>query len=399
MDDASTTTNPGRYGPVGLLLGLAGTGVLAAMTLSGDQIAAQAYLFGWFCFMALTLGFFGFTLLHHVVRGKWGLPVLRIFEAGASLWTFGFMAVLFLPILVPILTGQSPLYSWAHLERVASDPILHSKQEYLNAASVTIRFVCFFLLWIGLAHGLRKSTRRQDESGVFSEEQKRTNWAAPGLVAFFLSVTFAFTDWIMSLEPHWSSTMYGVWLAIGSALAALSLTVMIVTLSKDSAPYKGVVNSTLTKDLGNLMFALTMLWGYTSISQYLIIWSGNLPEYTSYFVNRSQGGWNAIGMALVLGQFFIPFMALITPRTKAVAKTLALVAGWILVMRLVDTYQLVMPAFQASTRPNPMPHWQDFVGVIGLGGLWVYAFSQAVKGAPLLPKYDARLTEADAHAH
>lgn len=193
--------------------------------------------------------------------------------------------------------------------------------------------------------------------------------------------------------------MYGVWTVIGSALGALALTTMIVTLSKDSAPYKGIVKPALTRDLGNLMFALTMLWGYTSISQYLIIWSGNLPEYTSYFVNRSQGGWNAIGMALVLGQFFIPFMALITPRTKAVAKSLALVSGWILVMRLLDTYQLVMPAFQLSTRPNPMPHWQDFVGVIGLGGLWVYAFSQGVKGAPLMPTYDARLTEADAHAH
>lgn len=392
----------GRYGRVGLLLGLVcglASIVLSFSPSSMGRMMAQSYLFAFVFFVMLTLGFLGLTLLHHTLRGKWGLPVLRIFEAGGGAWTLGVMAVLFIPVLIPVLQGHSPLYEWSHAEAVAKDAILKHKEPYLNPWGFAARFAIFFLFWMAISHGLRKSTVRQDESGNFAEEQRRTNWAAPGLVAFFLTITFAFTDWVMSLEPHWFSTIYGLWLGVGSALAAMALTTLIVTLNKDREPYKGLVTPALSRDWGNLLLAMTMLWAYTSISQYLIIWSGNLAEFTGYFKHRSENGWGVIGLITIIGQFFIPFMALVTPRTKAVAKSLALVCGWILVMRLFDVYQVVVPAFFNFGRPNPIPMWTDIVALVGIGGLWVWAFSTQIARASLLPNYDARLKEADAHAH
>jgi hypothetical protein len=390
--------NLAKLGPLGTIVGLIGAGAAAAVAWT-DPKASQSYLFAWFFFGMMSLGFLGFLCLHHTVRGKWGLPVMRIFEAGASPQVLITMAIAFLPVVIPVLSGKSSLYEWSHADVVANDPILQHKAPYLNPVFWTIRFVLFFLIWIGISNFLAKSTAKQDETGEYSNEQRRSQIAPPGLVAFFVTATFAATDWFMSLEPHWYSTIYGVWNVVGAGLMALSVTVLIVTTNKDREPYKGLITPKLTKDLGNLLFALTMLWGYTSLSQYLIIWSGNIPEYTSYFVNRRLEGWQGVGLALILGQFFIPFFALLAPRTKAVASNLAKVAGWILVMRLLDSYYMIMPSFQASSRPTPMPQLWDFVAFIGVGGLWLMGFCLAMKSKKLIPTYDERLFEGDGHGH
>lgn len=393
----SGRANLGRYASAGLGVGLIATGVSIALFLSNDPVMAQGYLFAWTFLMMFTLGFFGLTMLHHALRGKWGLPILRILEAGASVYTLGLMAILFIPVLVGVWNGHSPLYSWTDINTVAADPVLKFKSGYLNPEFFTVRWAGFFLIWIWLAWMMRKSTLKQDATGEVREEQKRSARGAVGLVFFFLSATFAVTDWIMSLEPHWSSTMYGLWWCVQAGWAALAVVLLIVCSNRNREPYKGKVNPGLTRDLGNLGLTLTMLWGYTSISQYLIIWSGNLPEYTKYFVNRSNGNWNAAGFILIIGQFFVPFFALITPRIKAVPASLMKVAAWVLLMRLIEGYYLVMPAF--GNRVTPMPHWQDIVALAGVAGLWVWAFSAAVKGADLMPSYDPRLTEKEAHAH
>lgn len=387
--------NLGKHGMAGLAVGLICAVASIVLMMGGDKVMAQSYIFGWSLFVALTLGFFGLTLLHHTLRGKWGLPVMRIFEAGGSVYTLGLMALLFIPVVIQMYGGNSPLYPWTHPDVVKGDAVLQFKSHYLNNDFFVIRFVLFFLLWIGLAVMMRRSTIKQDANGDVKEEQKRSNFSAPGLVAFFLSITLAGTDWLMSLEPKWSSTMYGLWWAVQMGLAALSVTIIIIVTNRNREPYKGIVTPNLTRDLGNLMLTLTMLWGYTSVSQYLIIWSGNLPEYTHYFVNRSNGGWNAVGLALILGQFFIPFFALVMPRVKAVPTLLARVAGWVLVMRLIEAFVLAIPPFRA----NPVPVWQDALVLLGVGGLWLWGFSSAVRKTSLLPSYDVRLTELEAHAH
>lgn len=383
-----------RFGPAAALLG--GVGVLATLVgmFSGNAGAWQAYLFGWLVWASLSLGCLGLVLLKHCVNGKWGLPVLRFLEAGASFANFAILLVLFMPILWTVLSGKALLYPWADHEAVARDHVLHAKAWWLNSVGFTIRTFIYFGIWIGLAAYLRASTLRQDESRNDNERAKRTNFASPGLVVFMISITFAFTDWVMSLEPHWSSTIYGAWWGVGAALMALAFVTAIATLNKEREMFHGIVTNNWQRDMGNLMLAFTMLWGYTTLSQYLIIWSGNLPEFITYFVRRSENRWNAIGLAVMLGQFFIPFFSLLAPRVKAQAPLLARLCGLILVFRLVDMYYVIMPAM----RPSPMPQFWDILAVLGVGGLWVFGFSSTVGKARLLPVYDPRIKEA-AHAH
>jgi uncharacterized membrane protein YdcZ (DUF606 family) len=199
----------------------------------------------------------------------------------------------------------------------------------------------------------------------------------------------------MSADVHWFSTMYGLWLVAAMCLGALAFVTIIVCVNGNREPYAAIMSPRLTRDLGNMLFTLTMLWGYTSLSQYLIIWSGNLPTQTIYYVHRSSGWWNGVGGAALLGQFFIPFFLLLSPRVKATPILLARVAGFILVMHLVDVYQVVLPIF----RPTAMPYWTDIVAFLGIGGIWLFGFASSLTKAPLLPTYDPRLLEADAHAH
>lgn len=384
-----------RFGPAAALAGLVGTGVVIAGMFSGTKEAWHAYLFAFVVWASLSLGSLGLLLLMHTVNGKWGLPVLRLLEAAASKRSLAILALLFTPILYTVLTGQGILYKWADPNVVAADHVLQAKSWFLNAGAFTIRAAAYFLLWFFLSGFLSASTLRQDKSMDTKERDKRANWAAPGIVLFVLSITFSFTDWVMSLEPHWSSTMYGVWWVVGMALMAYAFVTIIATLNKGKAPYTGIVTSDWTRDMGNLMLAFTMLWGYTSLSQYLIIWSGNLPEFITYYVNRSKGGWNAIGMATMLGQFFFPFFCLLSPRIKAQAPLLAKLCGWILVMRLLDMYYVITPAMRGTPMPSP---W-DFIALLGIGGLWTFAFCSTVAKSPLMPSYDPRLMEASAHAH
>ncbi len=384
-----------RYQSAAGLLGGIGILVMLAGVFGNQEQAWQAYLFGWVVWTSLSLGCLGLMLLKHCVNGKWGLPVLRLMEAGASFTNLMIMFILFLPILSTVLMSKDVLYPWANPDTVAADHVLHAKAWWLNSIGFTIRAVIYFAIWMFMAAGLRASTLRQDASKNDNERALRTNWASPGLVVFMVSVTFAFTDWVMSLEPHWSSTIYGAWWAVGMCLMAFAFMTAIATLNKNQEPYRGIVTSNWMRDLGNLMLAFTMLWGYTSLSQYLIIWSGNLPEFITYFVNRSEGGWNAVGMAVMFGQFFIPFFCLLSPRVKAQAPLLAKLCGWILVFRVVDMYYVIMPAM----RSTPMPSFWDFIAILGVGGLWVFGFSKAVSKSPLMPSYDPRLMEANAHAH
>jgi len=411
----------GRYGSFALLAGIVGTAVLAVAMAGHNKTAWEAYLFGYIVWAAMSLGSFGVLLLMHTCNAKWGIPMMRLFEAASSRRNFTLLAVMFIPLLYSIATQDGMLYKWATVD-AAADHVIQLKTPYLNTVAFTIRAIAFFAVWIGLSTLLRRSTLRQDKiaegqtmeprgssvffrkiglgfiakklDGIEENSSRRASWAAPGLVAFVLTLTFAFTDWVMSLEPHWSSTMYGAWWVVGVSLMALAFGVMVASLNKEKEPFAGIVTSSWTRDLGNLLLAFTMLWGYTTLSQYLIIWSGNMTETISYYVARSNHHWNAIGMATVLGQFFVPFLCLLSPRIKAQAKLLAMLCGWILVLRLVDMYYVVMPAM----REFPMPSVFDIVAVIGVGGLWVSAFSSALRKAPLLPVYDNRL-EVEAHAH
>lgn len=390
-----------RIAPAAGLIGFIFTAIsVISMITGGTQAALGSYLFGWFFWMSLTLGFLGIGLLYYTLRASWALPLIRLCEAGGSWVSFVTMAVLFAPILV----GLPQLYKWANPTLLATDSVLMHKAPYLNVPFMLIRFVLYFVLWGGCAFGMRRSALKQDENGDGRLEGNRSSAGAFGLLVFVISITFAFTDWVMSLDPHWTSTIFGVWLVVGAGLATLSFGALNLCLNKDKEPYKSIITPNLTRDIGNMMFVFTMLWGYTSLSQFLIIWNGNMPDTAAYYRTRSEFGWNVIGMILIFGQFLLPFMWLLAPRAKRVPSLLAKIAGWIFVMHILDTYMVVVPSLPVSlgSEHGRVPGQSlllDVVSFIGVGGIWFYVFAKQVGKAALLPKYDTRLQEAAKHAH
>jgi len=416
-EQESRSLNLGRLAPAASVIGFIGLVVCMVLMFTGnDAMKTQmmgSYMFGFIFWIGITLGFFGLSLLHNCVRGNWSVSIIRILEAGGGYVSFIVMFALFLPILANL----KAMYAWADPAKVAADSLLKFKSPYLNPTFFMVRLAIYLVLWAGLAWFLRNSALRQEQSKDFKLESGRSSWAAPGIVMFFLTCTFAFTDWVMSLEPHWYSTMYGTWTIISASLGGLSLATLIFCLNADKMPFKSVWRPDLGKDLGNMLFVLTMLWGYTSLSQFLIIWNGNLPETASYYMARSSnaphlGGniepvtqnltWGLIGLIGIIGQFFIPFFALITPRTKKTAMNLAKIAGWIFVVHIADVYQYVIPALPGGrglAGPATPAVATDALAWFAIGAIWLFVFGSMAKKAPLLPTYDTRLQEAVQNAH
>lgn len=364
-----------------------------------------SYMFGLIFWVSITLGMFGMSLLHNTVRGTWTVSIIRLLEAGGSATSLLTMAVLFLPIVLK----QDVLYEWADTAKRMADPIMAHRSNYLNPALFDIRFVIYFGSWAGLAYFLRKSVFRQEAGEGFKLEMGRSSWGAVGMLYFFISVTFAVTDWLMSMDKHWMSTMYGTWFIIMSCGAALAFCLMVFNANADKWPYRDVISNTLLKDLGNMQFTLTMLWGYTSLSQFLIIWNGNIPETAAYYRTRSSethpagmesNHWGILGLALILGRFFVPFFALLAPRVKKYSKNLRVVGGWIFVMHIIEIYLLVQPTIPGRALMGPFAGHilYDLWAWAGLGMIWLGVFAAQTAKAPLLPTYDMRL-EAMKHAH
>ncbi len=377
---------------VGGLLLLVFFGLLGSTSGQAHVEMMQSYLFGFMCFTSITIGMLGLTLLHHTVRGSWGLSVIRMAEAGASAGTFILLAILYIPIVM----YYRELYPWAaDSATIAKDHILTNRAHWMNPTAVTIRAFILFGIWGLLANGLRRSSVRQDENNDENEAQNRTNFAAPGIVLLTLSVTLAVTDWVMSLDAHWFSTMFGPLFIVGPGLGALAVCSLIVGVNANRDPFKHYIRPSVTRDLGNMMLTFTMLWAYFNFSQFLIIWNGNLPATAGYYYARSVEGWNAVGCALIVGQFFIPFVWLLCPSTKRNPMNLAKVAGWLLVMRVIDVYYIVTPMYRTT---GPMPHLADLIAFLAVGGLWVCVFCSQIKKASIYPMHDRRLLEATDHA-
>lgn len=370
----------------GFALLLAGGAALAYRASENSTAFFQSYLYGYVVVLCLTLGFLGIQTLHHTIRGSWGLAVLRIAEAASGPPMLLVLFVAALPILSP--QGLHALYEWAHADALAADAVLQHKEKYLNPTFFSARIAAYFALWAFIAWRFRVSTARQDRTGDPAEAVRRTRVAAPGIVLFVLSLNFAVTDLVMSLAPHWSSTIYGPWFLVGSVLMALAFSTGIITLNHAREPYKKIVTPHLTRDLGNLMLAFTMLWAYFTLSQFLITYSGNLPEYISYYVDRRDGAWNLLGGINVGLQFFFVFLCLLSPRVKATYRLLFLVAAFVFVMRFSDWTWNIIPFFKRSVE------WGDFAALAGFLGLWLTIFGLDIRRAPLLPAHDTRLEEA-----
>ncbi|MCE9558153.1 MAG: hypothetical protein K8R88_04310 [Armatimonadetes bacterium] len=385
--------NFGTAGNAGFIiaaLGFVGWGIGVA-TLG--EAGWQSYMYGYICFATIVLGCFGMTMLHHVCRGSWGLSVLRIFEAGGGPAAIGALAVGFLPIAFKMHTFY---HHWMDTHEVWKGPM---KAWYLRQDTFLIRAAIYFVIWFLFAYLLRQSSLRQDKSNNKNEAQFRTNLSAGGLVMFMITVTFAMTDWVMSMDPHWFSSIFGPWFAVNGALMALTLVTYIVCRYRDEAPYKEILSSRVTTDLGNMCFAFTMFWAYFTLSQWLIIWSGNLPEFTRFYAARNltavegQTPWLLIigGLSVLCG-FFIPWFALLAPRVKARPELLMRVVLFAFLIRFIDLFYNVVP-FMRSTFV-----WSDAAALVAFAGLWMMVMGKQTEKASLYAEHDQRLMEA-AHSH
>lgn len=364
---------------------MVGLGALALAVLGGLVNRAaffQAYLLGYVFWTGIAVGCLGLLMLHHLVAGRWGYVIQRSLEAGVR--TLPLLALLF----VPLLFGLQDLYVWARPEVVATDALLQHKQRYLNGPAFFGRAACYFLIWIGTGTILTMLSARQDQGiGTGPLTRRLQVVSGPGLILYGMAVTFAAVDWVMSLEPHWFSSIYGVVFLVGQALLALAFVTRVVVWLANRPPIQGAMGPTQLHDLGNLLLAFVMLWAYIAFSQYLIIWSGNLPEENQWYLHRMAGGWGAVALLLIVFHFVVPFLLLLSRTTKRRAKMLGAVAAGILVVRLIDLFWLIAPAFHAE---GFHLHWLDLVLPIGLGGLWLATFLGLLKRRPLLAERDPR---------
>ena len=368
-----------------------GAAALAICVVGGFFAPAQffrSYLSAFLFWVGIALGCMAVAMLHHVTGGAWGLPIRRPLESGTR--TLPLMLLLFLPIVV----GAGKIYEWADPAAVAHDPILRHKSLYLNLPFFIGRALFYFAAWLALAYFLNRWSLEQDSTGERPIARRLQLLSSAGLVAYGLTVTFASIDWAMSLEPHWFSTMYGVLFIAGQALSAFAFIVALLVLLSNTPPFAGFVGPRHYHDLGKLMLAFVMFWAYVSFSQYLIIWSGNLPEEIPWYLRRLQGGWGWVGVALILLHFVLPFLLLLPASANRNPRILGMVAAIVVLMRFVDVFWLTQPAFAGS---RFRLHWMDLLAPIGVGGLWLAAFLWQLGKRPLLPMNDPEMQQALAH--
>jgi len=386
-----------------LIAGIVGLVLCAIGFIVNRDHFFRAYLAAYLLWLGISLGSLALMMVHHQSGGGWGMVIRRIFEAATR--TLPALALLFIPIVL----GMGHLYPWTHADHVAHDEILQHKSLYLNTPFFLARAVFYFASWIGLALVLNRWSRRQDE-GILIATRRMQVISGPGLVLYGLTITFASIDWVMSINPHWFSTIFGFLFMGGQGLAALAFTIVIATLLWRRDPLHEVYNAGHFQDLGKLMLAFVMLWAYFNFSQYLIIYSGNLVEEIPYYIGRTTHGWQYVALLLVVFHFAVPFSLLLSRSLKRSANQLILVAIAILVMRYVDLFFLITPDFAADGMnlhmlPAPGPgepehashffvHWLDFAAPLGIGGIWVWMFLTQLAKRPLLPVRDPHLADA-----
>jgi hypothetical protein len=381
-----------------LIVGLVGlaAGVLGAF-LNLDQFF-RSWLIGFLFVLGLSLGCLALLMLQHLSGGQWGLVSRRIFEAGSR--TLPAVALLFIPILF----GMRPLFLWARPEVVQTDRILQQKAPYLNVPFFTVRAVGYFAFWLLCMFLLTKWSAAQDrgEGVTLADSVRFRKVSAPGLLFLVLTVSLASVDWIMSLDPHWYSTIFGLLTVVGQGLSALAFTIAVLALIATSGALSGRLTARHFHDLGKLLLAFVMLWAYLAFSQFLIIWSGNLPEEIPWYIQRIRGAWGAVALLLVIGHFALPFALLLSRDVKRHGNLLSRIAIFVIVMRLVDLIWLVAPTFaHGAGEPHPgfaLPvHWMDIVLPIGLAGVWLFLFARDLRSRALLPFNDPYFKEAFAH--
>jgi hypothetical protein len=380
-----------KFGGLPARLVIAGAVLLAICVAAGvadKTVFFRSYLVAYLFWIGITLGSLALLMVQHLTGGRWALTIRRILEAGSR--TLPLMAVAALPLLV----GMKAIYVWSSPGQ--TDPVILAKRLYLNPEFFTIRMVFYFAVWFTLAYFLNKWSKEEDAgSAGLALWMRMEGLSGIGLVIYGFTVTFASIDWVMSLEPQWYSTIYGLLFMVSQALTALAFSIAMLVWLSDREPLSQFVKPAQFQDLSSFLLTFVMLWAYLEFSQFLIIWGGNLSDEIPWYIRRMEGVWGHVGLLLVILSFFLPFFLLLFRHVKRRPRSLLIVAMLILVMRLVDIFWMVLPAFGGgSVRLT----WMNVALPLGMGGIWFAYFLWQLQRMPILPVHDPRMHEIAAQA-
>jgi hypothetical protein len=407
----------GRYRGRALLVGVAFLVIGAVLAFLMGSTAGygglvhvlRSYLVGFFFVTGLAVGSLAWLCLGHMTGGAWAVTSRRLFEAATR--TIPLCAVLFIPVAVSLFVHEQghgghhvSVYEWSDPAAVQGDEALQHKSLYLNVPFFIVRAVIYFAVWFLFANILSRWSAAQDHTGDPRLRRKMQDISGPGILLFGLTVTFAAFDWGMSLEPHWFSTIYGLIIMAGWGLSALAFVITVATYLSRREPMERVYQPLHFHDWGKLLLALVMLYAYFAFSQFLITWAGNLPEEIPFYLRRLRGGWQFVGLIIILFHFALPFVLLLSRHRKRVPRNLRRIALLMLAMRVVDLVFFFAP----SVHQGGEPEWHAadllrsflpmFAMALGHGGIWRWYYFGQLASRPLLPLGERDLEKALAAA-
>ena len=348
-----------------------------------------SYLIGWTFCVSLALGGLFFVLIQHLTQAYWSVVIRRISEV--LIWSFPMLFVL----AIPLYFGMHDLYHWTHHELFdpadpAYDSIIAGKEGYLNVPFFIARIVAYFAIWSYFAYKLYTRSIGQDVAPDPSIPSKMRKTSAVGLVLTAITTAFAGFDILMTLDPHWFSTIFGVYFFGGAFLNIMCFTVLIAMLLRRKGMLKDVISTEHYQDLGKFMFGFIVFWAYISYSQYMLIWYANIPEETAFYRHRFEHGWGAYSAFLLVAHFIIPFFALISRGAKRTLPVLGFMAGWLLVMHWFDYFWVAMP----TATDHASIHLVNITAFIGLFGLLIASVMYRLSRHSLVPQNDPQLARS-----
>lgn len=390
--DAIRLSSKGSFGNMALgaaVLGLVGT--VGAYMVDPDRFF-HAFLVGFVFWVSIALGTLFFVMLHHLATARWSIVIRRIPESIMMNLPFLFI------FCIPVLLGMHTLYHWSHADAVAADPLLQWKAPFLNSTFFIIRNVIYFTVWSGIAWFLYKASIAQDTRPTEEQLAGMRKTSAIGMLLFAPTVTLAAFDWLMSLDPHWYSTIFGVYFFAGSFLSSLAFVILCILFLREREKLQHMITIEHLHDLGKLMFGFVVFWSYIGFSQFFIIWYASIPEEVIFYQRRWEGSWQNVSLLLLFCHFILPFLILIFQNVKRNPMLMRIMAVWILVIHFVDLYWLVYPYYtkhladKAGLANNEaLFSWPELMPVLLLGGVFCWLFWRRIGSASLVPVGDPKL--------